>query len=63
MLTLIILPIYLLPALVAICRGHRNALAILVLDVLLGWTLIGWVAAFIWACVVETSLQETTRLD
>jgi Superinfection immunity protein len=31
-------------------RHHRNRVAISVTNLLLGWTLIGWVVAFIWAC-------------
>ncbi|QMV32366.1 hypothetical protein T2_00049 [Ralstonia phage Elie] len=40
---------YLLPFGIALVRGHRNVLAILWLNLLLGWTLIGWLWAFIWA--------------
>lgn len=40
---------YALPALVAIFRGHRNALAIAALNVMLGWTALGWIASFVWA--------------
>lgn len=40
---------YLLPAFVAYGRNHNNANAILVLDLLLGWTFFGWVAALVWA--------------
>jgi hypothetical protein len=47
---LLLLIIYFVPALVAGCRHHRNAMAIAVLNTLLGWTLLGWVAAFVWAC-------------
>jgi uncharacterized membrane protein YhaH (DUF805 family) len=47
--------IYFLPALVASGRRHHNALAIFILDLLLGWTLLGWtllgwVIALVWAC-------------
>jgi len=40
---------YFLPALVAAKRGHRNATSIFVLNLLLGWTLLGWVIALVWA--------------
>ncbi len=45
----ILLSLYLLPALVAYMRGHHDRLAILFLDLLLGWTVIGWVIALIWS--------------
>ena len=45
----IILLLYFLPAIVAYKRKHRNATAILVLNILLGWTLLGWAIGLIWA--------------
>lgn len=41
--------LYFLPAIVAFARGKRDAGAILVLNLLLGWTAIGWVIALVWA--------------
>lgn len=41
--------IYFYPALVAIVFGHRNSAAILLLNLLLGWTVIGWIIAFVWS--------------
>lgn len=38
---------YFLPAIVG--RRKRNAGAIFLLNLLLGWTFIGWVAALVWA--------------
>jgi hypothetical protein len=42
---------YLLPAIVALSRGHHQLLAIFVLNLVAGWTLIGWVVALVWACM------------
>ena len=39
--------LYFLPAIVG--RNHKQAAAITLLNLLLGWTLIGWVIALIWA--------------
>ena len=41
--------VYFLPFIVAHFRGHRNKLAIFFLNLLAGWTFIGWVAAFVWS--------------
>lgn len=41
--------LYLLPTAEAWKRGHGNLAALGALNVLLGWTLVGWVAAFVWA--------------
>lgn len=43
--------VYLLPALVALQRKHANITAICVLNILVGWSFIGWVAALVWALV------------
>lgn len=41
--------IYFLPSIVAGARYHHNQAAILVLNLMLGWTLLGWAIALIWA--------------
>jgi threonine/homoserine/homoserine lactone efflux protein len=46
----VLVAIYMIPALVARKRGHENTLAITALNILAGWTLVGWVVAFVWAC-------------
>lgn len=46
---LIVLFLYLVPAANAYDRKHRNWPAILMLNILLGWTAIGWVVALIWS--------------
>ena len=40
---------YLLPSLVALNNKKSNSGAIFALNLLLGWSFIGWVVAFIWA--------------
>ena len=44
-----LLALYCTPAIIASARGHRNSGAIWALNILLGWSFIGWVAAFVWA--------------
>ena len=41
--------IYFVPLFVAVRRGSKRANAIAALNVLLGWTLLGWVIALVWA--------------
>lgn len=41
---------YLLPAANAAYRKHPNATAILALNALLGWTLLGWIGSLVWSC-------------
>jgi hypothetical protein len=44
--------VYFLPAGVAHSRNHHQLMAIFVLNLLLGWTFIGWVACMVWACTM-----------
>lgn len=48
-LAIIALVIYFVPAITAIDRGHHQAAAIIALNLLLGWTLLGWVGAMVWS--------------
>ena len=41
--------LYFLPAAIAVLRPHQSAAAILVLNLLLGWTVLGWIVALIWS--------------
>ena len=54
----VLIAIYMIPALVARKRGHENALAITALNILAGWTLVGWIAAFVWACTGPNRRRE-----
>ncbi|MBN6741407.1 superinfection immunity protein [Acidithiobacillus sp. MC6.1] len=41
--------IYLLPALLAFAMGHPHPWGVLLVDLVLGWTIMGWIAALVWA--------------
>lgn len=45
--------IYFLPSIVSERRKKRNAGAILMLNLFLGWTFLGWVVALVWACTED----------
>jgi hypothetical protein len=49
---------YFLPTIVG--RHRRNAPAIFLLNLLLGWTLLGWVIALVWAATTDQSSTNTT---
>lgn len=55
------LSFYLLPTIVAMNRKVANSAGIVLLNIFLGWTLLGWVGALIWACSAETQLQAQLR--
>jgi hypothetical protein len=48
------LAVYMAPAFVAGFRNHPNTAAITVLDLLLGWTFLGWVVALVWSLTANT---------
>ena len=48
-IVILIFAAYFLPALIAFLRQHRNMLAIFLLNLLLGWTALGWVGSLIWS--------------
>jgi hypothetical protein len=45
----VLFTVYFLPTFVALKREHKNAGAIIALDILLGWTFLGWVISLVWA--------------
>jgi uncharacterized membrane protein YqaE (UPF0057 family) len=40
---------YFLPSIIATSKKRKNTTAIFTLNLLLGWTLIGWIVALIWS--------------
>lgn len=45
----ILFAIYLLPTIIASNRSHPNVAPIAVINIFLGWTLLGWVVALAWS--------------
>lgn len=50
--------LYIMPTVAASLRNHRQAVPIFLLNILLGWTLVGWAAALIWAFVEERPAER-----
>lgn len=46
---------YIAPMVIAAARHHRQVVAITVLNLLLGWTFVGWVLALVWSLTNESS--------
>jgi ABC-type transport system involved in cytochrome c biogenesis permease component len=40
---------YFVPSIIAFVRHHHNQWAIFALNLLLGWTLLGWIGALVWS--------------
>ena len=41
--------LYFIPTIIAFARRRPSRVAISVVNVVLGWTVIGWIAAFVWS--------------
>jgi len=50
---LVMIFFYFLPTLIAVSSKKRNRLAIFMLNLLAGWTIIGWVGVFIWSLLKD----------
>jgi regulatory protein YycI of two-component signal transduction system YycFG len=48
---------YFLPTIIAILRGKSNTFAILLLNLFLGWTFIGWIVALVWSVTSDNKPQ------
>jgi hypothetical protein len=40
---------YFLPSIIALARSKRDLLSIFLLNLFLGWSVIGWVVALVWS--------------
>ena len=58
LLGILLVLFYFIPAFVANEKNHPQASAITILNLFLGWTLLGWVIALVWAC----SKQEPQKV-
>ena len=47
--------LYLLPTWIALFRGKKQRLAICLINIFAGWTVIGWLGSLIWASIKEDS--------
>lgn len=41
--------IYLFPTVIAFVRKHGNLMPVFLVNLFLGWTIIGWFIAFVWS--------------
>jgi hypothetical protein len=50
---LVSLALYFLPTIIVLARRKKNVLGPILVNILLGWTVIGWIVALIWALTVD----------
>ena len=58
---LIIAGFYYLPAVIAKQRDANNVRVIFGMNLLFGWTVFGWIAAFIWAILEPPKIKDTVK--
>jgi len=51
LLVILVFIAYFLPSLIAFLRQHKNKLAIFLLNLILGWTVLGWVVSLVWSVI------------
>ena len=59
--TVIAIPLYFLPTILSMESKHSRA--ILLLNLLLGWSVVGWVAALIWAMLDKKAIPFRSAMD
>lgn len=48
---IICLGIYFIPSIIGFARGHKNKWGIFILNLFLGWSILGWIVALLWSFV------------
>ena len=48
---------YFLPSIIAFIRNHPHRIAILILNLITGATVVGWIASFIWAFIDKHAIK------
>ena len=61
---LFVFAFYFAPSLVALCRGCKaSGGGIIMLNALLGWTVLGWIIALVWAASATTLADEKRKAE
>ena len=54
----VFLPVYVAPSLVALARKHDQLALVVVVNLLLGWTCLGWLFAVFWAASGKSNKDD-----
>lgn len=60
--SIVFLMVYFVPTLIALLRGHKNSGPILLVNLILGLTLVGWFVALVWCLSSNTRSNERAIL-
>jgi len=61
--SIVILLAYFMPTVIALLSKKKNTLAILTLNLLLGWTVLGWIVALVWAVTKDSNMTIVINKD
>lgn len=50
--------VYVLPSIIALARRHPSAIAIILVDLVFGWTVLGWLLAFFWSLLSSPKTKK-----
>ncbi len=62
-IVVVVVGVYFIPSIVADIRKHRYLIAIIAINLFLGWTLAGWVFALVWALIKPEAPQVKVVTD
>lgn len=49
---------YCFPTFIALARGHPHCVPIMIINLSLGWTVVGWVGALVWSLTRRQGERE-----
>lgn len=55
---IVLLLLYFTPTIIAHSRSHRNATGVTLLNIFLGWTVLGWLGAFLWSLQIHDAEKK-----
>ena len=61
LLPLFLFTMYIVPFMIAAGRDHDSTVPILLVNLFLGWTVIGWFAVLFWALLTPPRMEEQQR--
>jgi heme/copper-type cytochrome/quinol oxidase subunit 2 len=53
--------VYIIPALIALLKRRPKRITIMLINILLGWTVIGWIVAFIWSLKGSKKKRKSSK--
>ncbi len=61
---LVLAALFFLPTIIAAKKRHPNRIGIFVVNLLMGWTGLGWIVALIWALIApQTSSPQKSKTN